>query len=415
MQVEDDTTLPAPEASMDAGLIARCALSRSTIDHVCFDPRLCFDEDDMTYRTHEEDVVDQKHTGTCWLQAGLAFLSAIARKRGMRVRFSLVHMLFYDKLCKSETFLRSYAAEKNERIRWHLVHAGPVSDGGTWPMLMFLIRKFGVAPHGAHMPLQQASNTGRYNTLLNNYLKTAALRVRNGELSVEDALVPVTRSLQRVYGSPAANVQLNEHAHGCSFAGSPRELASRVRQAWPYEVLCHAPDRALGLYAGPCTNDPNCPLQDLFSCVEMATIEQAVVRQLQAGVPVWFTCDVEADFCSAEGVAQHNLFRTAAVLGLPRAAQKRDRMLARATAPVHAMLLTAVKVVDGRPLQWRIQNSWGTSNRGKGFVTAGHEWFVQNVFHVVVDRCFVGQDDAVQTRAPTKLMPWDLFSTAACC
>lgn len=403
----------------DIEVVARCALGQTNLESACFDWSLAPDGDDMTFRTHEEPVVHQEQTGTCWLQAGLTFLSALARKRGLKLRFSLVHMLHHDTLSKAELFLNSYKCESDERARWHLVHDGPVSDGGTWRMFVFLIETFGVVPHSVLPAMHQAQNTAAYKKYLNAYLAEAAPKVRDGTSSVETTMACVRASVRRVYPVGPAAVRLNSRVHGRDFEGTPQELLRLIRTSWPYDALCHAPDRPPGLYAGPRGNDPASSSllpQDLFWCVQDADVlARAAARQLEAGVPVWFTCDVERDFCFKEGVAQHNLYKTHLVLGLPRSATKSARMAAHSTAPNHAMLLTAVKVVDGRPVQWRIQNSWGTKARDKGFVTAGHDWFLENVFHVAVDHCFLPPEivASIQKNIAIRLQHWDIFCAVA--
>ena len=398
--------------SCEVDVVAMCALSNSSVHEASYNPRLQLDAKDMTFRTAEQKVVDQRSTGTCWLQAGVTFLSALATRRGLNVQFSVPHLVFYDKLHKAEAFLCAYMRAEDERTRWHIVTEG-VSDGGTWGMFMFLVRTHGLVPHDARLPTRHAKDTHQYNTYLNNYLRGVAPVVLRGEMSIADAMQPVLVSLTRAFAPPVASARLHAHTHMRDFDGSPVGLASLVRHSWPYVVLCHAPDRSPGVYIGPFSNDATNLDQDEFRVVAMGALVQACLRQLECGIPIWFTCDVGYDFCSKMGVAEDSLFNTAALLGLPRVASKRDRMMSLSTAPVHAMLLTAVKLKDGVPAQWRIQNSWGSSTaHNDGFVTASHAWFCSYVFQVVVDQCFASVDE-VTTVAPTRLPPWDIFATVA--
>lgn len=398
--------------SNDTNVVAMCALSNNSVHSASYNPTLALDAQDMTFRTDEEKVVDQRSTGTCWLQAGVTFLSALAARRGLKVQFSVPHLVFFDKLNKAEAFLHTFADAKDERVRWHIVNEG-VSDGGTWGMFMFLVDAYGVVPHDARLPTWHAKDTHQFNRYLNNYLRGVASRVLAKEISIDDAMHPVLVSLLRAFAPPVSTVRLYAHTHGRDFTGNPVSLASLVREEWPYVVLCHAPDRAEGVYIGPFSNDASNPNQDTFYVVDMSTLIQACLRQLECGIPIWFTCDVNYDFCSKMGVAADNLFDTQALLGLPRLLSKRERMTSLSTAPVHAMLLTAVKVTDGVPEQWRIQNSWGSDTaHNNGFVTASHAWFCSNVFQVVIDRCFARGVTDLSTFA-TRLPPWDIFATVA--
>lgn len=396
--------------------IAICALSSSSIHAASFDPRCAPDAKDITHACREEEVVDQEQTGTCWLQAGLSLLSSLARRRGVTARFSLTHLVYYDKLGKAECFLRAYVALPEEpdeacreRRRWHLMNE-PIGDGGTWPMFVALVRAYGLVPHDARLPLRQATHSGQLNRYLNDYLRGVAARASPD--SIPDLLRPVETALRRAYGPPGAAVALFATEHGRDFEGTPCELGRLVRREWPYHVLTHAPDREEGWYVGPGRNLPT--MEDRFVCVHLDALVAACVEQLEHGVPVWCACDVRFDFCAMRGVAAVGLFKTEALLGLPRMRDKAERMRARAAAPVHAMLLTGVKVVDGAPRQWRIQNSWGsdTQTYGKGFVTVTHDWFCEHMFQAAVDAACCGAAPPAPASA-TRLEPWDVFGTVA--
>ena len=51
----------------------------------------------------------------------------------------------------------------------------------------------------------------------------------------------------------------------------------------------------------------------------------------------------------------------------------------------HAMVLTAVHVIDGKPVRWRVQNSWGDSAGTKGWFVMSDAWMDEFVYQAVVD------------------------------
>ena len=433
--------------------IARCALGNATIHQASFDSARVPDALDMTHKVHEEEVVDQQNTGTCWLQAGMTFLSALARRRGLTVRFSLTHLVYWDKLGKAKAFLegirstcsppaaqlsfaelrglcdrllsqdgriddivaRVQTHQHHERIRWHLL-SEPISDGGTWAMFLHLIETHGVVPHDARLPMRQATQTAQLNRYLNDFLRQTAQELIEAHPTHHEELIAtstrkVEDALRRAYGPPPKRATLHETAHGRDFDGSPRDLLAMIRQTWPYPLLTHAPDRPNGAYVGTATNDPAALDQDRFRVVDMGTLVDACIQQLECQIPVWFTCEVKFDFCAKHGVAAIGLFDTPLLLGLDRNANKEARMKAQRTSPGHAMLLTGVKLKDGVPVLWRIQNSWGKDHDyGQGFLTADHEWFKEYVFQAAVDAHFLPTMPATEE---VKLYPWDVFATVA--
>lgn len=408
--------------------IAACALSQCTIHDASFDASIVPHAQDMTHCTHEHEVVDQGQNGTCWMQAGLSFLSSLAHRRGLTIRFSSTHLLYYDKIGKASAFFAQFRelslnadAGDRARRRWHLLES-PIADCGTWAMFMHLIRTYGVVPHDIRLPTRQATQTEQLNQYINDFLRACALQLedieeeRAADTFVAEAMNVITSAIHRAYGPQTTQCTLVKAVHGDDFSGTPLQLLAVLREKWPYRLLAHAPDRNNGLYIGPATNSPLSLEQDVFETVDIVTLVEACARQLSCGIPVWVTCDVRFDFSSVRGVAASGLHRTDALLGIPRRThadpldEKRARMRAGRIAPVHAMLITAVKLVDGVPVQWRIQNSWGTQRPayGKGFVTADHAWFCEHVFQVAVDACFtspVPHADAI------RLSPWDTFGT----
>ena len=62
---------------------------------------------------------------------------------------------------------------------------------------------------------------------------------------------------------------------------------------------------------------------------------------------------------------------------------KADRLRSTTRLMTHAMLFIGVDVVDGRPRQWRVENSWG-EKAATGFWTMNDNWFGEHVFEVAV-------------------------------
>lgn len=400
--------------------MSSAALRESNLHTVSTDPALRFDANDMTVRTIEVDVVDQKETGTCWMQAGLVYLSSLLKRTedGKAPRFSFAHLSVLDKLGKTGTYLQMLRAPLDERARWHLRHDAIVHDGGTWPMFAHLVKTYGLVPHEAMPPTYQSEHTTGINRYLNMYLKSVADDVRSGRVTDEDVLAHVREALLRAYGPLPSDVQLREREHGVDYSGPTSKLGTSVLppDAFDCVVLAHAPDRQNGTYAAPYSNDPSNMQQAIFEVVDGDAFVEAAVAQLRVGVPVWFSAEVRYDFSDKRGIAHVGLYDVGRLLDLPIADldEKAARMKNGNTAPVHAMVLTAVKLAadDATPLQWRIQNSWGRGQRDRGgFITASHDWFMQHAFQIVVQR-----RHAPKLPDPSKaeLLPlWDIFATVA--
>lgn len=106
----------------------------------------------MTHVIDNWRVADQKHTGRCWIFAGLNLLRAeYAVRYGKLLEFSSAYLYFYDKLERSEFTLRQlwkwkHKAAEDRLVSYLLDDAYLMNDGGQWNMFVNLVEKYGLLP-----------------------------------------------------------------------------------------------------------------------------------------------------------------------------------------------------------------------------------------------------------------------------
>jgi bleomycin hydrolase len=143
-------------------------------------------------------------------------------------------------------------------------------------------------------------------------------------------------------------------------------------------------------------------------------MKTAAIAMLRAGIPVFFGSDVGKYSDSALGIMDTDLYDFNLGFNIKLGMNKAQRVETGESAMTHAMVLTAVHIEGGRPVRWRVQNSWGESAGDKGWFVMTDKWMDEFVYQVVVDPKFVGKEVRdVLDQEPIVLPLWDPMGALA--
>ena len=82
----------------------------------------------------------------------------------------------------------------------------------------------------------------------------------------------------------------------------------------------------------------------------------------------------------------------------------------------HAMLFTGVDLDNNeKPVKWRVENSWGTTNGDKGYHIMSDTWFDEFNYEVVIHKKYISNDlnNLYSKSDPISLPPWDPMGALA--
>ena len=88
---------------------------------------------------------------------------------------------------------------------------------------------------------------------------------------------------------------------------------------------------------------------------------------------------------------------------------KADRISTFDSGSTHAMTLTAVDLdADGKPLKWKVENSWGAEYGHKGYLIMTNRWFNEFFFRLVINKKYVPETILKEfEQKPVMLAPED--------
>jgi len=141
----------------------------------------------------------------------------------------------------------------------------------------------------------------------------------------------------------------------------------------------------------------------------MEEIAKLAINSLKAGRKMYSSYDVgkqldrSRGYCDTENYDYGSLFDTSFPMN------KAERISTFDSGSTHAMTLTAVDLdAAGKPLKWKVENSWGADYGHKGCLIMSNRWFNEYMFRLVVDKKFADRDILKQfDQKPIMVTPED--------
>ena len=399
-------------------------------------------------RVVTKGVTDQKSSGRCWLFTGLNVLRAkmIEQYDLPGMEFSQSYLFFYDQLEKANLFLQGVIDTKelpfdDRKVDW--LFSNPLSDGGQFTGVSNLIMKYGVVPAEAMPETYQANNTSQMSTLIKLKLREDGLKLRalyeegyekSKKLPKKDAakaLAQLDAKLQDMKVAQLSEVYrmlalcLGEPVKEFEWIRCDKQNNIVSRQKYTpksfydefigedlennYIMIMNDPTREYGkVYEIDYDRHVYDGHNWLYVNLPVERIKEMAVASIKDNVAMYFSCDVGKFFNRSKGVLDIANFDYESLMGVNFGMDKKQRVQTHASGSSHAMTLIAVDIVDGKPVKWMVENSWGPTSGYKGCVIMTDEWFNEYMFRLVVEKKYVPEDVLKMLEQKPELLPaWD--------
>ena len=376
-----------------------------------------------------DNVTDQKQSGRCWLFAALNTLRhEFAKKyKAKNFVFSQSYLFFWDRIERANIFFNHIIETADQPIDDRTVHfylQAPDTDGGQWHMAISLIRKYGLVPDYAQAESFTANNTAAFNQALNMKLREDGLVLRklvqDGKMDEvknkrQEFLSEVYRMAVIAFGQPVQKFDLefkdDDNNYQLDRDLTPLEFFNKyfTDDLDDYVVLFNAPDHKYDkLFALPFEDNVAGGSPVRFLNTKIENLKKAAIAQLKAGETIWFGCDVGKSSDRQKGILAADLYQTDTIFNIETKLDKKQRLQTGASGSTHAMTLVGVDVVDGKPRQWKVENSWGSKVGEKGYFVMDDKWFDEYLFKVVVKKKYLSPELVKISEGPAAEVPcWD--------
>jgi bleomycin hydrolase len=148
--------------------------------------------------------------------------------------------------------------------------------------------------------------------------------------------------------------------------------------------------------------------------LNMDRLNQLTKESIDKKHPVWFGCDVGAEWDRSSGVEHPGIIDMKGVIGLETNQDKESRLSTFTSLPNHAMLITGYHYDDDNVKRWKVENSWGKDSGSNGFLLMTSEWMNQYVFQILVNKELLRKSEIDMLEMDPKVIePWDPLGTLA--
>ena len=389
-------------------------------------------EDKFSVEVQSSGIADQKQSGRCWLFTGLNVLRAqmMTREKSGTFFFSQNYSFFWDQLEKSNLFLEGIIETRklpinDAKVEW--LFKNPINDGGQFTGISDNLYKYGVVPAEIMPETASSSNTKLLGKMLARTLRQTGIQLRKasekGESLAqlrkrkEDGLKKVYRLLSLNLGVPPTSFSYTLKDKD----GKAISTETYTPQSF-YERFVGADLRGQFVML---MNDPSRPYYKVYEIeydrhaydgknwtyvnLPMDEIKQMAIASLKDNTMMYYSCDVGRELDRSQGIAALDNYDYTSLLGYPFDMDKAERIQTFDSGSTHAMTLKAVDLdASGKPVKWKVENSWGEKTGVKGHIIMTDAWFDAYTFRLVVNKKYATQKvlDLLKTK-PVQLPAWD--------
>lgn len=372
-------------------------------------------DSNFSVETPKQNIHDQRSSGRCWMFSGLNVLrSDFSRNHGdsISVEFSHAYLFFWDQLEKANLMLQAVIDKADKSIEDPEVQfffRNPIGDGGTFCGVSDLVDKYGLVPMSVQPETYSSDNTSRMSRLVSSKLREYGLELRRMASSGSKAAAiekRKTEMLSTIYHMLALTLGEPVREFTYAFRNAEGRIVIPERKYTPKEFYDFTVGKRISGSFIMVMNDPRREYHKTYEVeydrhtydgtnwkylnLPIEEIAKLAITQLKAGRKMYSSYDVGKQSDRRTGVADVDTYDYGTLFDTQFPMSKADRIATFDSGSTHAMTLTAVDLdAYGKPLKWKVENSWGASSGANGYMIMTNRWWEEYMFRLVVDKQYV--------------------------
>ena len=301
-------------------------------------------------------------------------------------------------------------------------------------MVVSLFEKYGVVPKSVYPESVASSNSRELNQYLNKLLRQDAQILRDLIAGGADQAAVQTKKeelLQEIFNYLAMTLGLPPRQFDFAYRDKDDNYQSE-KNITPQAFF----EKYVGLKLSDYVSVINAPTADKpygksytvemlgnvvgapsvrYINLPMDRFKELAIAQMKAGETVWFGSDVGQVSDRQKGILATNVYDFTASMDINLTQDKAGRLDYSESLMTHAMVLTGVDLdADGKPVKWKVENSWGDKVGQKGYFVASDAWMDEYTYQIVVRKDFLTAEELAAYEAePQVLAPWDPMGALA--
>ena len=359
-------------------------------------------------------IYDQGDSFRCWAFAGINFIkNNIASNLNVdpcEYALSINYIAFLDKLEKCNYIYNMVIENENFDLDTEVKNTyltESIYDAGYFSFFRSIVNKYGVVPEEVMPDVNSSKNPNRLTKIISEKVKKDVFKLLKLKSSDVDLYSIKEKMLEEDYNILSKCMGELPTVFDYEYRNIDGECV-KLSNITPKEFkdkyltlnlddlveICNVPmynKKYNKMYKKKYTQDVYGDSDFIFLNMPVDVLKELAIKQLKDGFPVCFGCCAGKMRDFKIGIMDSNLYNYEDVFGFEPLTKEEGFSLYH-NGFDHLMLITGVHIEDGKPIRWKVEDSYGSSAHKDGYYIVSDNFFDEFGCDVIVDKKYLSKE-----------------------